>query len=544
MKLRIFYILALFTCLFGHFTSALAQGDGTAENPFIMENGGKYPIKMYNDFYGKFIVPEDVTEEGITLSLKSNNVFDIYTDANMTKLVSTVEGNFSPYTTLTTVRKGTKKGTVYYIYCSFPMNGGDVEVTYGKAVPVELKEVIPAAGSELSAAESYVGFEFTKAIFAEGCIIKVGETEKEVEAHINDRFVSIEAKKEMLELYNSGALKKGEEITFILKNVTSADGKDKLGNVTAKYIAAQKPTMVIKEESTPGNGMDVLKSWLPTESTTGLVKITFNEALNPKATITATLTYGDMESEDANGYYTENLTTTIEQDSILCIDLRGKLRTPATMVASGKIYPTAMLMIKGVEDINGYMTLSEELGNAGSYFYNYTYELIEYNMMTEFTPASGASIDGVKEIEIWMQETGGNITFDGVKFEYTYQNEPAEIVISKDKLSVETDPEDETASIILITVPEFERDADCEVKLSLTGIISPDGIAHDEYLTAVYTTKGIPDTSGISNVATATKSNTIYTIDGKKVPANYLKDNTKQATPHKIYILNGKKVVR
>lgn len=544
MKLRIFYILALFTCLFGHFTSALAQGDGTAENPFIMENGGKYPIKMYNDFYGKFIVPEDVTEEGITLSLKSNNVFDVYSDANMTKLVSTVEGNFSPYTTLTTVRKGTKKGTVYYIYCSFPMNGGDVEVTYGKAVPVELKEVIPAAGCELSAAESYVGFEFTKAIFAEGCVIKVGETEKEVEAHINDRFVSIEAKKEMLELYNSGALKKGEEITFILKNVTSADGKDKLGNVTAKYIAAQKPTMVIKEESTPGNGMDVLKSWLPTESTTGLVKITFNEALNPKATITATLTYGDMESEDANGYYTENLTTTIEQDSILCIDLRGKLRTPATMVASGKIYPTAMLMIKGVEDINGYMTLSEELGNAGSYFYNYTYELIEYNMMTEFTPASGASIDGVKEIEIWMQETGGNITFDGVKFEYTYQNEPAEIVISKDKLSVEADPEDETASIILITVPEFERDADCEVKLSLTGIISPDGIAHDEYLTAVYTTKGHPDTSGISNVATATKSNTIYTIDGKKVPANYLKDNTKQATPHKIYILNGKKVVR
>ena len=167
MKLRKFYILALLTCLFGHFTTALAQGDGTAENPFIMENGGKYPFKMYNDFYGKFIVPEDVTEEGIILSLKANNSMEIFTDANMTKLVSTVEGNFSPYTTLTSVRKGTKKGTVYYIFCSFPMNGGDVEVTYGKAVPVELKEVAPTAGSELSAAESYVGIEFTKAIFAE-----------------------------------------------------------------------------------------------------------------------------------------------------------------------------------------------------------------------------------------------------------------------------------------------------------------------------------------------------------------------------------------
>ena len=544
MKLRKFYILALLTCLFGHFNTALAQGDGTAENPFIMENGGKYPFKMYNDFYGKFIVPEDVTEEGITLSLKANNSMEIFTDANMTKLVSTVEGNFSPYTTLTSVRKGTKKGTVYYIFCSFPMNGGDVEVTYGKAVPVELKEVAPTAGSELSAAESYVGIEFTKAIFADGCTLKVGDIEKEIEAHINDRFVSIEAKVEMLELYNSGALKKGDEITFTLKNVTSADGKDQLGDVTVKYIAAQKPTMVIREESTPGNGMDVLKSWLSTESTTGLVKITFNGALNPEAAITAKLTYGDIESEDPNEYYSEELTTTIEQDSILCIDLRGKLRTPATMVASGNVYPSAMLMIKGVEDINGYMTLSEELGNAGSYFYTYTYELIEYNVMTEFTPALGASIDGVKEIELWMQETGGNISFDGVKFEYTVQNEPAEIVIGKDKLSIEVDPEDETASIILITVPEFDRDADCEVKLSLTGVVSPDGMEHNEYFVATYTTKGHPDTSGISNAVTATQKNTIYTIDGKKVPANDLKDNAKQATPHKIYILNGKKVVK
>lgn len=544
MKLRKFYILALLTCLFGHFTTALAQGDGTAENPFIMENGGKYPFKMYNDFYGKFIVPEDVTEEGITLSLKANNSMEIFADANMTKLVSTVEGNFSPYTTLTSVRKGTKKGTVYYIFCSFPMNGGDVEVTYGKAVPVELKEVAPAAGSELSAAESYVGMEFTKAIFADGCTLKVGDIEKEIEAHINDRFVSIEAKVEMLELYNSGALKKGDEITFTLKNITSADGKDQLGDVTVKYIAAQKPTMVIREESTPGNGMDVLKSWLPTESTTGLVKITFNGALNPEAAITAKLTYGDIESEDPNEYYSEELTTTIEQDSILCIDLRGKLRTPATMVASGNVYPSAMLMIKGVEDIYGYMTLSEELGNAGSYFYTYTYELIEYNVMTEFTPASGASIDGVKEIELWMQETGGNISFDGVKFEYTVQNEPAEIVIGKDKLSIEVDPEDETASIILITVPEFDRDADCEVKLSLTGVVSPDGMEHNEYFVATYTTKGHPDISGISNAVTATQKNTIYTIDGKKVPANDLKDNAKQATPHKIYILNGKKVVK
>lgn len=544
MKANRLYILTFLVCLLFHATSVLAQGSGTKEDPFIMENGGKYPIKMYNDFYGKFIIPEDVTDEDITLSLKSNNVLDIYSDTDMTNLVSTVEGNFSPYTTLTTVKKGTKKGTTYYIFCSFPMNGGDVEVTYGKAKPVELQVCMPAEGSTLSAAKSYINLEFSKAIHIESSFIQVGNVTKGIIAHINDRFVSIEAKAEMLELYETGVLNKDDEISFILKNVTSADGKGKMGDVVIKYIAAQKPTVIVKEESTPGYGMDVLKSWLTSDSPIGLVKLTFNEVLNPSAAITARLNYGDIEAQEANDFYNEELAVSIENDSVLCIDLRGKLRTPSAMVASGKIYPNIMLSIKGVEDINGYPTLSEELGNAGSYFYNYTYELIEYNVMTEFTPASGASIDGVKEIELWMQETGGNITFDGVKFEYTYQGEPLEKTISKNRLTIVTDPEDETASIILITVPEFERDADTEVKLSLTGVISPDGIKHDEHLAAVYTTKGSPDTSGISHTTTAAAKNTIYTIDGKSLPADFIKYKSKILTPHRIYILNGKKMVK
>ena len=42
----------------------------------------------------------------------------------------------------------------------------------------------------------------------------------------------------------------------------------------------------------------------------------------------------------------------------------------------------------------------------------------------------------------------------------------------------------------------------------------------------------------------STVKNAIYSIDGKRLPADYLKGNTKSSTPHRIYILNGKKVVK
>ena len=53
-------LLAIANC-----SLSFAQGSGTENDPYIMEDGGEYAFKMYNDFYGQFIVPEDVSTDGV-----------------------------------------------------------------------------------------------------------------------------------------------------------------------------------------------------------------------------------------------------------------------------------------------------------------------------------------------------------------------------------------------------------------------------------------------------------------------------------------------
>ena len=154
--------------------------------------------------------------------------------------------------------------------------------------------------------------------------------------------------------------------------------------------------------------------------------------------------------------------------------------------------------------------------------------------MTEFMPASGQSIDGVKEIEIWMQELGSNMAFSGATFEYVYEGKNQVVEVASESITITPDEEDETACYLTIPVPTFSRDANTQVKFTLKDVVYPDGMDYSEYVTAVYTTKGYEAPTGI-NTITANKANQIYTLDGK-IMNKALKSNT-------LYIINGKKVM-
>ena len=92
-KLRVWVLslLAMITC-----SVASAQGSGTMNDPYIMEDGGEYPFAVYKNFYGQFIVPEDVSAEGVVLEILADNWTDIFADAELTQLVSETTGNFAP----------------------------------------------------------------------------------------------------------------------------------------------------------------------------------------------------------------------------------------------------------------------------------------------------------------------------------------------------------------------------------------------------------------------------------------------------------------
>ena len=109
-----------------------------------------------------------------------------------------------------------------------------------------------------------------------------------------------------------------------------------------------------------------------------------------------------------------------------------------------------------------------------------------------------------------------------------------QIIVPLSEIVIEVDEEDESANIITIPVPTFNRDADTVVKFSLTGVAYPDGMDYSQYVSAEYTTAGYSDTTGITNINITFLDN-IYTIDGKSVK-NSLKPNT-------LYIINGKKTI-
>lgn len=510
---------------------SFAQGSGTVNDPYIMENGGEYAFKVYNNFYGQFIIPEDVTTDGVVLEIVADNWTDIYADKELTELVSVTTGNFAPYTSTVNIAKGTKQGTIFYIYANFPMNSGSVKVSYGEATPLKLSKVTPAQGSVLSAGESYIGIEFSKPIRFDSCVMIAGQVEKPVSAHQTDRFVSIEAKAEMMECYKSGALKQGDIIMFILRNVTSYDGKSSLGNVVITYRAAAKPLMLVSSVNTPESGMPNIKSWMSPTTEEGLIKLSFDGKLNKEADITATLSFGNSESEDPGEYYTESLTPTFADDYTLQFDLRGKLRLPNEMVNSGVNYGSMLLTIRGVEDEFGFASYSEGSGSSGAYFISYGFEVINYSVMTEFMPASGQSIDNVNEITIWMHETGANMTFTGATFEFVCNGENRKVEVAASDIKIEQDEEDEAAHYIIIPTPSFSRDANSQVKFHLNVESFPDGMDHSSYVSATYTTNGYQDPTGIESVYQSSHK-LIFTLDGKKVT---------HPTKQHIYIINGKK---
>lgn len=529
-----FKLVSLLTMLFSFCwtTEVCAQGSGTKDDPYVMVDGGEYTYTVFKDFYGIFVVPEDVTTDGVVLEIVADQWTSVFADKEMTQLVSVTTGNFAPYTSTVDITKGTKKGTTYYVYTDFPMDPGKVRVSYGGGTALALVNVTPADGSVLSASENYIGIEFSKPVRFTQSVMVIGGKEYSVVANQTDRFISIEPKEVLLGCYQSGALKQGDAILMILKDVKSHDGKSSLGDVVITYKAAAKPLMLVSTINGPDTGMPKIKSWMSTTCTEGWVRLIFDGKLNQNAKLTATLTYGDMESEGE--YYIEELSPEIINDNTIAIDLRGKLRVPSQMVASGTVYDSMLLTIRGVEDENGFSSYAEGSGSSGSYFFTYGYAVVSYNIMTEFMPASGQSIDGVNEITIWMQETGSKMAFNGATFEYVHEGKTQVAEVAQTAITIVPDMEDETATYITIPVPTFSRDANTQVKVTLKNAVYPDGMDYASYVTAVYTTKGYEAPTGIDTMQVV-KQATIYTLDGK-VATLPLKANT-------LYIINGKKTL-
>lgn len=534
LKSRALMLIAMLSlCL-----SSWAEGTGTKEDPYVLENGKSYELTSFVECYAKFVVPETVTADNVSLvidDLLETAVF-CYSDAEMTQEVESQMLGSSPFTFKLPIAKGTEAGTTYYIYFRFPQSTYSVTVAYGENAvavkPLKLVSVTPEDGRVLSAASSLVSFTFSKDVQFSSAKLAVNGEEYSVIANSQGRYVSTEPKYVLLDLYENNLLKEGDDITVTLVGVKSTYGSEELGNVSVTYKAAAKPLLLVSEENTPGNGLDTFLSWMPENFANGVVTLTFDGTVNNRSyKPKACLSYGNVEYE-SESYY-EELPVVVDKNTV-SVDLRGVLRTLATMKVAS-FYDNITLQITNVRDAKGNYAFSDGLGSLGSYGFNYKFKIVEYNIMSDFTPAKGGSIDGAKGVEMWIRETGdGKLTFEGAKFSYVSAGKDESVTVALDNISVEVDPEDENARIITVPVPEFNRDADTEVKFSLTGVTYPDGNDYADKVSATFSTKG--HETAISEIRVdSAKNSTLYNVNGIRV---------KSANSKNLYISNGKKFVK
>lgn len=63
-------------------SDAYAKGTGTKDDPFIFEDGDSYSLDglKFKSIYAQFVVPEDVTTDGVKLEVVTPQDMGIYTD--------------------------------------------------------------------------------------------------------------------------------------------------------------------------------------------------------------------------------------------------------------------------------------------------------------------------------------------------------------------------------------------------------------------------------------------------------------------------------
>ena len=530
---RTLMLLALLVT-FG-WSGAKAEGSGTVDDPYVIKAGETLTMTQFNAFYAKFVVPEDVTSDDAALVLDGlkEKFLGVYSDAAYSTDItqdSWYSGS-NPYTLKVPIPKGTTAGTTYYFYQSFPLNTTNIDVTYGAGAatvekPLTRLSVTPADGQNLTASSSLVSLQYSRNdIKVSSCTLEVYshggaptlKTSVSVPANVTGAFVAVEPKEALMNLYSAGTIEANDIIKVkIGVKAISGDKTIWLNGVEnsvdeISYIATEKPVMLTKTVNIPGTGLDTFLSWMPADYTNGLVQLHFDGALDTQNAPVVKLMYGNIESDGE--YYEEELPVKFFGNNILAVDLRGKLRTPATMnIASLKVYNTITLSVKGVKAADGTFVYSDGVGSLGSFSFDYTYKAVEYATTVDFTPASGASIDNVKSIKLWANETGdGKATFAGVQFAYTDGGEAKTVVVPMSQITSEAAPDEANATIYTIPVPEFSRDADTQVVLTLTGLSTPDGLDHSADFTATYTTAG--HTAAVAAVTSALMVSGDNTID-------------------------------
>ena len=354
--------------------------------------------------------------------------------------------------------------------------------------------------------------------------------------------ITFETKSVLMNWYNNGILKEGDEVVLTINDVCSSSNAEDFygtdGTFVQSFKVGAKPIQLIATQNLPEDMPDFYSYYVnPT-----IIQLQFDapycieEGYAPFASIT----FGDMES---GYYYVESLMVDISEvaSGIMSVDISNKLRRMMDMIPNYAELEeddrptTVVVSFDNIRSEDGNYAYSDGDGALGSYSYEYTFKELKNDIVTDFYPIINADFEGMKSIELYIRGDKG-LLYDGVSFIYQSAGQEKTLLVEMKDIIREKDMFDDEAMILTIPVPTINPDAGSVVTVKLTNLRSTDGLDYSADLTATYIVKP----TGIEPVTTRNDQITVYSLNGVRL----MKDADKASLTklrRGIYIINGEK---
>lgn len=439
-----------------------------AEDLGELELGKTYDLPAYKEVTATFTAPKDGTV------LMEGESFKIFTDAAHTASVETEWHGYAlggqSYSFEVTA------GTVYYLHNNFSM-GGKVRLSMEqKAEIVSIEPQSEGVFSHTGTADCIVTFNVP--VTVEKGEITTGSTTAKVTPNVFGSTIQVHLATRINSWLSAGTIAKGDEFTVRLtgiKTVTGGDLYNGDGVVTIKYICAGNATKLVSQ-SIPST----FKSYYMPGDPEAIASLTFDKDLLAESA-GVTIYVGNPEGETGE-YYVEKLPVTISGKTV-SVDFSGKSRRTNDMLTTGIAPEIISFQFMQIKDSEGNYVATSDAGALGSFAFSLPYqELAKVDVISDFTPASGASLQDVDNLLLWMRGSSA-ITFSGFRFEYTDADEIKSVVVPTAQCTYEDLGNDECN--YTIPVPA-EIKGKKNITVTLADLMSRDGIDHTRDVKAQY----------------------------------------------------------
>lgn len=484
-------LMALVCLLFVGLDAKAVRSSAVEDLNIDLTVGETYKYEAFQLVYVSYVA----TENGI-LRLENHSPYGSFLSQTNGRYVDTSTE------TLQTAMNGVlevevQKGVTYYFY-QWMMDAGSFTSSFRLAdeVVLELISVIPESGSVLYSSDaSLVSYTFNNDILIDNATVASGTETATVDVNItSERFASLNVLSVLTGWLKEEKVKVGDDVTITLNNVRYAKdesiiyGEDGSLSVTYK-VAAKALELVDVTGASLTSNTDFLSYYVPSNPASKIVLTFDGKLLNdagdaPKAI----LNYGDLDMDAVGGYYQETLPVVVEGNTAT-VDLSGKLRRTQDMTpnysSDDNIYKILSIKVANLKSEDGQYISTTQPGAVGSISFMFNLVDVTANVASDFTPATGSSLTGVDNLEIWIQNDAALI-YEGVRFDYVAGGVQKSTIVMNDKITKEEDPADNTAMILTVPVPRMIADEGSEVKVTLSALTAADGLDHSQDVVATY----------------------------------------------------------